>query len=106
MAVINASCLNVQRDPETGCAYDCGGSNTYQSCRQAFYLKQQNEILRENQNQAQTTPTPVQSSVAEIKNNESAESIQVSSDTFYLIGATLLVGIVIGFILARILKKS
>lgn len=106
MAVINASCLNVQRDPETGCAYDCGGSNTYQACRQAFYLKQQNEILKESQNQVRTTPTP--SSIVEIKSDRSGEdnAIQISGNTFYLLGAALAVGVLIGFILTHVLKKS
>lgn len=53
MAIFNVSCLNVKRDSETGCTYDCGGSNTYEACRQSFYLKQQNEILKQNSQQQQ-----------------------------------------------------
>ncbi len=49
MPTYNLSCLNVQRDPETGCAYDCGESHNYQQCRQAYYLKQQNQILKNGQ---------------------------------------------------------
>ena len=39
----------ISRDPETGCIYDSCGSNQYQSCRQAYYLKKQNEITESAQ---------------------------------------------------------
>lgn len=63
MPTYNLSCLNVQRDPETGCAYDCGESHNYQQCRQAYYLKQQNLILKNGQTDtkvatATNTPDP------------------------------------------------
>lgn len=48
MAVYNL-CLNVQRDPETGCAYDCGERHDYEQCRQSYFLKQQNQILKNKQ---------------------------------------------------------
>ncbi len=39
------------KDPETGCvAY---GTENFEQCKQTFYLKQQNEILREQQAQGQ-----------------------------------------------------
>ncbi len=39
-----------QSDPETGCGPFCGDNQKieYETCRQSFYLKQQNEILKQN----------------------------------------------------------
>ncbi|GEM_PF-2797984 len=42
-----------QPDPETGCGPYCGENNThqaaYEQCRQAFFTKQQNQILQQQQ---------------------------------------------------------
>lgn len=57
MAVFNVSCLNVQRDPETGCTFDCGGSNHYEACRQSFYLKQQTDIIKQESQQTSVSVT-------------------------------------------------
>ena len=106
MAVFNVSCLNVTRDPETGCAHDCGGSNTYQACRQVFYLKQQNEILKQNQIKATPILTPF--TTVEIGGNkpkDSSATTQISSDAFYIFGIALVVGVVIGFLLKSLLSK-
>ena len=44
------SCVPIENpDPETGCRV-CGDNakNDYEQCRQTFYLKQQNEIIKQN----------------------------------------------------------
>lgn len=50
MAVFNVACFNPELrkpDPETGCVLGCGTRDAYEACRQSYFLKQQNEILRE-----------------------------------------------------------
>lgn len=51
MATFQAETYQKLKDPETGCvAY---GTENLEQCKQTFYLKQQNEILREQQGQGQ-----------------------------------------------------
>lgn len=75
MGVIDISFLNPDlrqehKDTETGCIYFGGNKDSvYEACRQSFYLKQQNEILKQNSQQQQAT-TPV-SSEQKIKDLES-----------------------------------
>lgn len=59
MPIFNLSQLHCSRitDPETGCS-TCNGQNDpgYQACRQSFFLKQQNALLKNIQ---ATTPTSI-----------------------------------------------
>ncbi len=69
MSVFNTSFLrtcSAKPDPETGCSL-CGGGDYYEECRQAFYLKQQNEILshQASQNAVGKTNQGVASSPSE-----------------------------------------
>jgi len=67
MAVFNTSFLNQnlrtctpenkQSDPSTSCGPFCGDNQRteYELCRQSFFLKQQNEILKQSSEQQQDT---------------------------------------------------
>ena len=59
MAVFNVACFSEKfrkPDPETGCVLGCGTQAEFQTCRQSFFLKQQNEILQQSlQQQAATS---------------------------------------------------
>ena len=49
MPVFNLACLGGKVDQETGCYRpNCDESGIFEACRQSFYIKQQNEILKQN----------------------------------------------------------
>lgn len=105
MAVFNVSCLNVQRDPETGCAYNCGDRQDYQTCRQAFYLKQQNEILKQPRTTAAPTPTPSTIVVPQVQMVDPVASGQPILGEWGILGGVLIAGVLLGFLLKRFLTK-
>jgi hypothetical protein len=81
MSVFNVSCLEVKRDPETGCAYNCGERQDYQSCRQAFFLKEQNEILKQDI-VGQTEDTQINKiEETSIPPNQQIEDLKLQLDT-------------------------
>ncbi len=53
MSPLTERALRTIKDPETGCAsYDV---QAFQECRQAYFLKQQNQILQKNQQTVSNT---------------------------------------------------
>lgn len=119
MAMFPAKMFNTPpADPETGCLPYVQG---YQECRQAFFLKQQNEILREQQAQGQ-----LQQENAELKSEiqvlrqeietlktSSAEQAAVpqsaqlaatlvSAPAFYITGAIIIIAVVTYFIARKL----
>ena len=114
MAVFDVSGLNresytVHKDPETGCSYVGIGipDQTYESCRQAFYLKKQNEILKQNQSSSKTTPMPAPSVIVPQSGEPDPRMpIQFSGESLYLLGGVLIVGLLVGFLIKTLLNKG
>ena len=75
----------IKRDTETGCTLmsSCNNDNAtiqYEACRQSFYLKQQNEILKQN-SQQETISVNNESKIADLQKMVEQQNQQITQLT-------------------------
>lgn len=119
MATFPAKMYQQLKDPETGCvAY---GTENFEQCKQTFYLKQQNEILRgqQSQGQLQQENTELKSEIQVLRQeiemlkassaeqaaapqNAQLAATLVSAPAFYITGAIIIVAVVTYFIARKL----
>lgn len=112
----------LQEDPETGCT----PGEHLEECRQNYYLKQQNQIL---QQQKSGTPSASVNTTSDIELEELRAQIEqqkteieslktqqvppqnfgnnpIPASPFPLIGVGLAIGLVVGVVLVKLLKRK
>jgi ElaB/YqjD/DUF883 family membrane-anchored ribosome-binding protein len=112
----------LQEDPETGCT----PGEHFEECRQNYYLKQQNQILQQQKTDASSAPANTTSNTeleelrAQIEQQKTEiESLKIEQATpqnldnnptptspYPLIGIGLIIGLVVGIILIKLLKRK
>ena len=92
MATFEAKTFQQQTDPETGCAsYD---EQAFQACREAYFLKQQNQILQSQQQNNGTTTS------AETLNGNSANGTTNATEATLTISPVLFMLILVAIVAA------
>ena len=119
MATFPSKMYEKLQDPETGCA--AYGFENLEQCKQTFYLKQQNEILREQQAQGQLQQenAALKSELQELRQeietlkassmeqvaipqNAQLAATLVSAPALYIVGAILAITIAAFFIAKKL----
>lgn len=94
MAVFNVACLGGKVDQETGCYRpNCDENGTFEACRQSFYLKQQNQILKQGSEQQAAITTSGDQKIIEQQNQQITQLIQSSDRAAHQIQNLYLINI-------------
>ena len=114
---MNIACIGGRVDIETGCYRpNCDENGIFESCRQSFYLKQQNEILKQSSQQQQTaTPANRDQTIIDKQNQQITQLIQSSEQSAHkienlnLVNTILTVALVLfacAFLVVSFMKRT